>query len=84
MSLQETLAQIAALQRTIENQQRLINDFIRENRERIQLVRTELHGSTKGYDQRMLSELTQTETSLNNSLASLQRAGTALSRVRSI
>jgi len=82
MSVRDIMVQIAALQRIIQDQQMTINDFKRDNGDRIQLVRAELQGSTKGYDQRMLNELAQTESSLNTSLAALQRAADALQRVQ--
>ncbi len=84
MSLQDTMAQIAALQRAIQDQTRLVNDFMRSNRDTMQLVRTELKGSTKGYDQQMLTALAQSETSLRSSLSGLQRASAALDRVKLI
>ena len=84
VSLQDTIAQIAALQRAIQDQTRLINDFLKSNADTTQLVRTELKGSTKGYDQQMLTALTQTEASLKSSLTALQQASGALDRVRAI
>jgi len=84
MSLRDTLAQIAALQRAIQDQTRLINDFKRNNSETMQLVRSELQGSTKGYDRTMLATLTQTEASLQSSLSALQQASSALARVQAI
>lgn len=84
MSLQDTIAQIAVLQRAIHDQTRLINDFMRSNAETMQLVRAELKGSTKGYDQQMLTALAQSEASLRSSLSGLQRASAALERVQLI
>ncbi len=84
MSLQETIAQVAALQRAIQDQTRLINDFMKSNADTMQLVRAELKGSAKGYDQQMLTALSQSEASLRSSLAALQQASGALDRVRSI
>jgi len=84
MSLQDTIAQIASLQRAIQDQTRLVNDFMKSNSDTMQLVRTELKGSTKGYDQMMLSALSQTESSLRASLSALQQASTALDRVKAI
>ena len=84
MSLQDTIAQITTLQRAVQDQTRLVNDFLRANRDTIQLVRTELKGSTKGYDEQMLNALAQAESSLNTSLSSLQQASSALDRVRAI
>jgi len=84
MSLRDTLAQIAALQRAIQDQTRLINDFKRNNSETMQLVRSELQGSIKGYDRTMLATLTQTEASLQSSLSALQQASSALARVQAI
>ena len=83
-SLQDFKAQIAALQRAIQDQIRLINDFQKSNADTMQLVRTWLKGSTKGYDQQMLTALTQTEASLKSSLTGLQQASGALDRVRAI
>jgi len=84
MSLQDTIQQIAALQRAIQDQTRLINDFQKANSETMQLVRSELKGSTKGYDQRMLDALSQVESSLRSSLSGLSQASNALDRVRAI
>lgn len=84
MSLQETIAQVAALQRAIQDQTRLINDFMKSNADTMQLVRAELKGSAKGYDQQMLTALSQSEASLRSSLSALQQASGALDRVRSI
>ncbi|MDR1265314.1 MAG: hypothetical protein LBK42_07060 [Propionibacteriaceae bacterium] len=84
MSLQDTIAQVTALQRAVQDQSRLVSDFLRANRDTMDLVRAELRGSAKGYDQQMLTALAQTESSLNASLASLQQAATALDRVRAI
>ena len=84
MSLQDTIAQIGSLQTAIQDQTRLINDFLQSNRDTMELVRTELKGSTKGYDQIMVSSLAQVESSLALSISSLQRASEALTRVRTI
>jgi hypothetical protein len=84
VSLQDTIAQVAVLERAIQDQSRLITEFLRSNKDTSQLVQTELKGSTKGYDQRMTDALSQAESSLNLSLSSLQQAATALSRVRAI
>ncbi|MDR0847591.1 MAG: hypothetical protein LBN10_00875 [Propionibacteriaceae bacterium] len=84
MSLQDTIAQIASLQRAIQDQTRLINDFQRSNQETMQMVRTELKGSTKGYDQQMVNALSQAESSLRSSLSALQQASAALDRVKAI
>lgn len=84
VSLQETIAQVAALQRAIQDQTRMINDFMKSNTDTMQLVRAELKGSTKGYDQQMLTALSQSETSLRSSLTALQQASGALDRVRAI
>jgi len=78
------MAQIASLQRAIQDQTRLINDFLKGNRDTMQLVRTELKGSTKGYDQLMVNSLSQVESSLASSLSSLQRAADALTQVRAV
>lgn len=84
MSLRQTIAHISQLQRAIQDQSTLIDSFMKSNADTMQLVRRELEGSAKGYDQQMLTELAQTETSLRSSLAALQQASTALDRVRAI
>lgn len=84
MSLQETIREVTVLQQQIKDQMALINDFMRDNRESIQMVQTELKGSAKGYDQMMLASLNETEQSLKKSLESLQRASSALDKVRAI
>lgn len=84
MSLRDTIAQISGLQRAIKDQTMLIDSFLKSNADTMQLVRTELAGSSKGYDQQMLAALTQMETSLKSSLTELQQASGALDRVRAI
>jgi len=78
------MQQVAALQRSIQDQMQMVNDFLRSNRETVQMVTSELKGSTKGYDQQMLSALSQAESSLTSSLGSLRQASDALDSVRSI
>jgi hypothetical protein len=50
----------------------------------MKLVSTELQGSNKGYDQRMLDALTQAESALNSSMAALRQASDALDRAQMI
>lgn len=84
MSLGDTIAQVASLQQSIDDQTRLINNFLKENSETIQLVRTHIKGSRKSYDQLMETALTQAESSLKASQSALQQASTALTRVQEI
>ena len=84
VSLQDTIAQVAALQQSVKDQIRMINDFLSSNADTMQLVHAELKGSTKGYDQQMVASLSQVESSLKASLTSLDQASTALDRVRAI
>jgi hypothetical protein len=84
MSLQETIAQVIALQRALQDQRRVVDGFLKSNGDTIELVRTELRGSSKGYDEQMLGALSQAEQSLKASLAALERASSALDRVRAI
>lgn len=84
VSLQDTIAQVTALQRAVQDQSMLINDFLKNNRDTMELVQSQIRGSTKGYDQEMLSALSQTEISLRSSLSNLQQASTALDRVQAI
>jgi hypothetical protein len=84
MSLQEVIHQVSSLQQSIKDQIVLINEFLKSNSQTIELVRTQLQGSTRGYDQQMLSALTQTESTLQHSRSKLEQASTALDRVRMI
>ena len=84
MTLMDTIREIQTLRKSVEEQSRLLNDFLRDNRENMQLVRTELHGSTRGYDQKMLSALQQAESALTKSIGALGRASDALMRVEQI
>jgi len=84
MSLQDTMAQIAALQHAIQDQTQMINEFVKNNRDTMQMVQSELRGSNKGYDQNMTSALSQAESSLSASLSSLRQASSALDSVRNI
>lgn len=84
MALMDTIREINTLRRAAEDQVRMINDFLRANRDNMQAVRTELRGSTRGYDQTMLSSLQQAEEALNKSVSALARASDALQRVEQI
>lgn len=84
MTLVQTLQQVTALHRDVSDQVRLINDFKKANKDNINLVVTELKGSTKGYDQLMVASLTRAENALDKSLAALEQAANALQRVRAI
>lgn len=84
MSLMDTIREINGLRRSIEDQTRLMNDFLRDNKNNMQSVRSELHGSSRGYDQMMLTALQQAETSLTKSIGALNRASEALLRVEQI
>lgn len=84
MTLQDTIRTINALRKAVREQQQVITEFRRMNSEQMRLVSTQLQGSSKGYDQRMLSALSATETALNASLASLRRAEDALLRVSQV
>lgn len=84
MSLRDAIAQISNLQRTIKDQTTVINGFLKDNSKTMQLVRSELKGSSKGYDRSMLSALSQTEDALHSSLTALEQASSALDRVRTI
>lgn len=84
MALMDTLREITTLRRSIEEQRHMLSDFLRSNQDNMQLVRTELKGSTRGYDQRMLGSLQQAEASLNKSINALGQAADALQRVEMI
>lgn len=84
MTLMHTLQEIATLQREIEQQLRIIDAFTQKNRNNMSLVRTELRGSTKGYDATMVRSLDAAEASLKKSAAALRTASDALQRVRAI
>jgi hypothetical protein len=84
MSLMETLQEVTALRRQVDDQLRVVEGFRRSNREHVLLVRTELRGSRKSYDQQMLQALDAAETALARSAAALTQASEALSRVQSI
>ena len=82
--IQQIISEVSALQRQVQDQMRLIEDFKRTNRDNMSLVRTQLHGSSKGHDTMMVAALDRAETSLNKSTAALQQAETALRRVSAI
>lgn len=84
MSLMQTIQEIVALQREIQQQLQLIESFQRSNRDQMATVRTELQGSTKAYDQLMLQALDRAEDALRKSSAALQQASAALVRVQTI
>ena len=84
MALRDVLVEVTTLKRAVDDQIRLIRDFRKANNENILLVRSELRGGTKGYEQRMLLSLEAAEKSLDASAAALERATTALTRVQAI
>ncbi|WOQ16720.1 hypothetical protein [Raineyella sp. W15-4] len=84
MSLRQTLAQVSALQREIEEQIRLIADFRRSNQDNMRLVTTELEGSRKSYDRLLTSRLHHVDDSLTRSSEALKRASDALRQVQNI
>lgn len=84
MSLMQTIQEVRALERQIKDQLRLIDDFLKSNRDHVTLVRTHLQGGQKAWDQRMIHSLDRAETTLNRSQAELQQASDALMRVQAI
>lgn len=84
MSLMDTIREIQTLRRSIDDQMRMMNTFLSSNRDSMQLVRAELKGSQRGYDQMMLTALQQAEASLTKAVAALSSASEALQRVEQI
>lgn len=85
MSLvQQIISEVTMLQRQVQDQMRLIEEFKRQNKDSISMVRTQLSGSTKGYDTMMTGALDRTEKALDKSTAALHRAEAALRRVSAI
>ena len=84
MSLMEVIAEVRSLRNTCDNQARIMNDFLSSNRSNAELVRSELNGSSRGHDQRMLSSLKEAEDSLKKAMSALTRAKDALDRVQNI
>ncbi|MGB4918600.1 MAG: hypothetical protein WBO89_12890 [Propionicimonas sp.] len=80
----QTIQEVAALERQIKDQLRLIDEFRKHNRDHITLVRSGIKGSRKAWDERMLQTLDRAETALNRSQAALQQASDALIRVQAI
>ena len=84
MTLMDTIREISNLRREVDNQRRLIDDFLRANQQNISMVRTELQGSRSGADQKMLSSLKVSEDALRKAAAGLGSASDALARVETI
>lgn len=84
MPLRDTLAQVNALQRQIDQQVRLIEEFRRSNQDNMHLVTAELAGSQKAYDKMVTSRLKSVDDSLSRSSEALKKASAALGRVQSI
>lgn len=76
-----TIQAVGALQRNLSQQSIIINDFLRANRENIELIHSRLGGSQKGYDARMMNALNVAESSLRQSVAAMTQANEALQRV---
>lgn len=81
MTWRQTQAEIMQLRRTLEDQARLLEEFMKKSRDNITLVRSELSGSPEDRDTAILAALQQTESSMTKAITALNRASDALLRV---
>lgn len=84
MSLMELLKQVTALQREVDNTAAMIESFLKDGAQNMALVQSELKGSSKGHDMKMMNALRQAEDSLKQSLQLLQQASKALLQVQAV
>lgn len=77
-------AQLRELERQSKDQITVIETFLKANRDNMELVRTSLEGSSKNYDQLMISSLLESEQALIRSRDSLSQAIEAIHRVEQI
>lgn len=84
MSLRQTKAIVSLLQSEINAQIRLVLNYQGATRDNMSLVVSELDGSDKGYDQRMIASIRQTQKSLEETLIELRQASTALDQIRAL
>lgn len=80
-SLMQTIAEVDALRRAIDQQLSYIEGFKKSNADNISLVQAELKGSTNGYDQMMLRSLDRASTAIDKAVAELTQAKSALDTV---
>lgn len=81
-----TLAQIQmeieALKKEIKNHQELLSDFLRKNKDNMQLVTRELEGSTTSAARLMMNAMTTAESELRKAQDELRVANDSLNKVR--
>lgn len=81
-----TLAQIQmeieALKKEIKSHQELLSDFLRKNKDNMQLVTRELEGSTTSAARLMMNAMTTAESELRKAQDELRVANDSLNKVR--
>ena len=82
--LTDTIHEINAIRRQLEDEAARIDGYLRVNQKQMQLVREAMQGSRNSYYIRMLTALQQAEDSLKKAQREIQQALTALLRVSSI
>ncbi|NLG22821.1 MAG: hypothetical protein GX555_15485 [Actinomycetales bacterium] len=82
MSLMQVLQQVTQLQRQVDDQARLLETFVRDNRQNMTFVQAELKGSSKGHDVKLMGSMRQAEDGLRKAERALANASVALLRVR--
>lgn len=84
MSLRQTKSIVAALQSEINSQIGLVLSYQDNTRENMSIVVTELDGSSRGYDQRMVASIKATQRALDSTLTELRQASQALNQIRAL
>ncbi|AXE38445.1 hypothetical protein [Acidipropionibacterium virtanenii] len=81
-TLGQVQVEIEALKKEIKSHQELLSEFLRKNKDNMQLVSRELEGSSTSFDVLMMNAMTKSETDLRKAQDELRVAADALDKVR--
>lgn len=81
-TLGQVQVEIEALKKEIKSHQELLSEFLRKNKDNMQLVSRELEGSSTSFDVLMMNAMTKSEKDLRKAQDELRVAADALDKVR--
>lgn len=82
--VQQIIQAVTASERQIDEQVRRLTAYNDQVDRTMQMVQSQLGGSTQSYDQQMLQQLQQTKKQLDDTIQMLRTAKEKLTRVRAI
>lgn len=81
-TLGQVQIEIETLKKEIRSHQELLSEFLRKNKDNMQLVSRELEGSTSSFERLMMDAMIKAESDLRKASEELHVAYDALSKVR--